>query len=187
MFYMEQISYIPKEMIIFGELLKKDSHVREISRKTKINHMSVKRIMDKLLSKNILNFRMDGKNKIFFLKDNLETKNLKIIYEAYKKIEIVKKYPILRTIFEKINENKNIKMAILFGSYAKNIAHSKSDIDIYLHTKNLKLKEEIERVNSKISVKIGEFNKKDFLIKEIIKNHIIIKGFEEYYYYNGEN
>jgi len=184
---MEQITYIPKEMVIFGELLKKESHIREISRKTNINHMSVKRIIDKLLDKNILNFRIEGKNKIFFLKDNLETKNLKIIYEVYKKIEIVKKYPILRTIFEKIDEDKSIKMAILFGSYAKNLAHPKSDIDIYLKTKDLKLKEKIESFNSKISVKIGEFNKKDFLIKEIIKNHIIIKGFEEYCRHERKN
>lgn len=175
------MNYIPKEMVVFGEILKKESHVREISRKTNINHMSVKRIVDKLLDKNILNFRIDGKNKVFFLKNNIETKNLKIIYEIYKKIEIIKKYPLLRSIFEKIEENKNIKLAILFGSYAKNLAHPKSDIDIYLKTKNLKLKKEVERVNSKISIKIGEFNKKDLLIKEIIKNHIIIKGFEKYY------
>ncbi len=178
---MEQISYIPKELIIFGELLKKESHIREISRKTNINHMSVKRLIEKLLDKNILNFKMQGKNKIFFLKENFETNNLKIIYEIYRRIEIIKKYSILRIIFEKINKNKKVKMAILFGSYAKGIPHSKSDIDIYLETKNLKLKKEIEMINSKISVKIGEFNRKNFLIKEIINNHIIIKGIERYY------
>jgi len=181
MFYMEQINYIPKEMVIFGELLKGDSHIREISRKLKVNHMSIKRIMDKLFERNILDFRTDGKNKIFFLKENLGTRNLRIIYEVYKKIEIVRKYPLLRTIFEKIEKNKNIKMALLFGSYAKERSHSKSDIDIYLETKSLKLKKEIEMINSKISVKIGKFNKENLLIKEIIDNHVIIKGFEKYY------
>lgn len=179
---MEQNSYNHKELIVFGELLKKESsHIREISRETQLNHMSVKRAIDNLSNQNILDFRMEGKNKKYFLKNNFESRNLKMIYEIYKRIEVVKKYPLLRTIFEKINENKRINLAILFGSYAKNRAHSESDIDIYIVTENLKLKEEIERINSRINVKIGKFNEKDFLIKEIIENHIIIKGVEEYY------
>ncbi len=178
---MEQISYITKELIVFGEILKKESHIREISRKISLDHMSVKRIIDELFKKNILDFKKEGKNKIFFLKNNIEARNLKIIYEICKNIEIIKKYPILRTIFEKISKNSRIKLAILFGSYAKGLAHSKSDIDIYIEIEDVKIKKEIEMINSKISVKIGKFNKNNILLKEIIQSHIIIKGFEKYY------
>jgi len=45
---------MPKKMVVFGELLRGDSHIREISRKLNVNHMSIKRIMDKLFERNIL-------------------------------------------------------------------------------------------------------------------------------------
>jgi hypothetical protein len=43
------------------------------------------------------------------------------------------------------------------------------------------LKQELEQLNSMLSVKIGEFDRSNPLIKEIEKNHIIIRGAENYY------
>ncbi|MBI4447428.1 nucleotidyltransferase domain-containing protein, partial [Candidatus Woesearchaeota archaeon] len=74
-----------------------------------------------------------------------------------------------------------IRLAILFGSYAKGTANKESDIDIYIDTKDANLKEEVELISSKISVKIGKYNKESLLIKEIEKAHVIIKGVELYY------
>ena len=54
-------------------------------------------------------------------------------------------------------------------------------MDIYIDTKNSRLKDDIELIDSKISVKIGDYNKDSLLIKEIEKNHVIIKGVEIYY------
>ena len=73
------------------------------------------------------------------------------------------------------------KLIILFGSYAKNIAKPESDIDIYLETEDQNIKKKTEEINSKLSVKIGAFNKDSLLIKEIIKNHVILKGAERFY------
>ena len=39
----------------------------------------------------------------------------------------------------------------------------------------------MKETNSKLSIKIGKFNTKSLLIKEIIKNHIIIRGLEDFY------
>jgi hypothetical protein len=61
------------------------------------------------------------------------------------------------------------------------LAKKDSDIDIYIDTKDSKIKEDIEHIDSKINVKIGNYNKDSTLIKEIEKNHVIIKGIEEYY------
>ena len=88
---------------------------------------------------------------------------------------------MLRRVIELIKKNDKIRLAILFGSYAKGIAAKDSDIDIYIDTKDAKLKEEAEQIDSKISVKIGSYNKDSLLIKEIEKNHVIIKGTELYY------
>jgi len=43
------------------------------------------------------------------------------------------------------------------------------------------VKEEIASVHSKIKVKIGEFDLGSPLIKEIVKNHVILRGVEEFY------
>ena len=96
-------------------------------------------------------------------------------------MESIKKYPQLRQIIRKIQKNKKIEMVILFGSYAKEIAKETSDIDIYVETNKKQIKEEIELIDSQINVKIGKYDKKNLLIKEIEKNHIIIKGTEKYY------
>ncbi|MDP1694356.1 MAG: nucleotidyltransferase domain-containing protein, partial [Candidatus Woesearchaeota archaeon] len=101
--------------------------------------------------------------------------------EVQKLLVTIKKYPSLRRVIELIKKNEKITLAILFGSYAKGTAHKDSDIDIYLCTTDTKLKEEVEAIDSKISVKIGNYNKESLLIKEIEKNHIILKGIELYY------
>ena len=72
-------------------------------------------------------------------------------------------------------------MIILFGSYAKGISKPNSDIDIYLETNDNKIKNKIKEINSRLSIKIGKFDAKSLLIKEIIKNHIIIRGLENFY------
>ena len=36
-------------------------------------------------------------------------------------------------------------------------------------------------IDSRLSVKIGRYDKESLLIKEIQKSHIVIKGVEEYY------
>ena len=76
-------------------------------------------------------------------------------------------------------------MIILFGSYAKGNEKSDSDIDIYLETINNKVKNKVKEINSRLSIKIGEFDLNSLLIKEIIKNHVIIRGLEEYYERNN--
>ena len=72
-------------------------------------------------------------------------------------------------------------MIILFGSYAKGISKKDSDIDIYLETNDNSIKTRVKEINSKLSIKIGKFDTKSLLIKEIIKNHIIIRGLEDFY------
>ena len=84
---------------------------------------------------------------------------------------------ILEEITKKIDE----KLIILFGSYAKGLAKKDSDIDIYIDTLNSKIKKNAEKINKKFSVKIGKYDNKSLLIKEIEKSHVIVKGVEEFY------
>ena len=61
------------------------------------------------------------------------------------------------------------------------MAKKDSDIDVYIEAKDQKLKREIELINSKINIQIGKYDKDNLLIKEIERNHVILKGAEEFY------
>ena len=143
--------------------------------------MTLTRKMEELQKKNIVDYETRGKNKVFFLKNSLEAKEFLFMAEHSKVIELIQLQPRLRKIVDKIKIEKSISLAILFGSYAKGTQAKSSDIDIYIETKQRKLKETFESMDSRLSVKIGEFNKDSPLAKEIIKNHIILKGVERYY------
>ena len=178
MLHMSQKDY--KIQIILS-LLNKSNHVRGLAKELETNQTTIARKLNELHAENIVDFKIQGKNKVFDLKKTLESKNNIFIAEQNKLNYIIKKYPGIKEITEKIHENKKIRLAILFGSYAKFIAHNTSDIDIYIETKDSNIKKELELINSKLSVKIGLYDKENLLIKEIEKNHVIIKGIELFY------
>jgi predicted nucleotidyltransferase len=175
---MEQKDY---ELEIINELLKNENHIRAIAKKLDINHMNIVRKMKELEKENVVDFREEGKNKVYFLKKTIEAKNYVFSAENYKLNNLLKRYPGLRGLVEKIQKNKRIKLALLFGSYAKGIANLDSDIDIYIDTSDKRIKEEIILIDSRLSIKIGKYDKSNLLIKEIEKNHVVIKGIEQYY------
>jgi len=176
---MVQNDNIDLEIIL--ALIKKEFHVREIARIIEKNHSTVIRKISKLAKENVIDYRQEGRNKIFFIKNNLNAKNYVYSAEIYKLNKLLKKHPELSIIFEEIKRHFRKGMIILFGSYVKGNEDIMSDIDVYLETMNIKIKNKINKINSKLRVKIGKFDINSLLVKEIIKNHIIIRGAEEFY------
>jgi len=166
-------------------LIKNRIHLREIARSIKESHSTVLRKIEKLIKENAIDYKKEGKNKIFFIKNNLRAKNYVYSAEIHKLNKLIEKHPNLSIIFEDIKKNFPKGMIILFGSYTKSNENPKSDIDIYLETTDNKIKNKIKELNSKLSVKIGDFDLNSLLIKEIVKNHIIVRGIEEYYERNN--
>lgn len=178
MLHMSQKDY---KIQIVEALLKKENHVRGLAKELNTNQTTIARKTKELYQENAADFQMEGKNKVFHLKKTLEAKQYAYIAELHKLKEALQKYPRLRLITENIRKNPKITLALIFGSYAKGTAHKDSDIDLYLETKDKKLKEEVELLDSKLSVKIGLYDPSNLLIKEIEKNHLLIKGIEVYY------
>lgn len=166
---------------LFNELLKREGHIRDLAKRINTSPMNVSRAVKILSKENLVDYRTSGKNKIYFIKKTTESRIYSFISEEYRLLEFLKKYPDIRKIVDAIQKNKKIKLALLFGSYAKGIAKKDSDIDIYIETNDKSIKKEIEIADSKASVKIGVYDKNNLLIKEIEKNHVIIKGAEHYY------
>ncbi len=175
---MEQKSY---KLEIINALLKRNNHARAIAKHLNTNHMNIVRKIKELSKDNVVDFRQEGKNKTYFLKKTAEAKVYILMAEHYKLIKILQDYPQLRAIIERIQKDKRINLAILFGSYTTGLAKKDSDIDLYIETKNIKIKKELSMLDSKLSIKIGKYDRETDLIKEIEKNHVIIKGTGEYY------
>ena len=169
------------EMDIIELLLKGDNHVRGIAKKLNESHSTVLRKLNGLKKENVIDSRREGKNKIFFLKDNLVSKTYIHQAELHKLTKLLRHNPELDVIFEEILKKTDEKLIVLFGSYAKGLAKKESDIDIYIETKSRSVKKSVEDIHSKINVKIGTFDIKSPLIKEIIKDHIILIGIEVFY------
>ena len=106
-------------------------HVREIARRTGLYAHSVNRFLNQLEKKSILKSEKDGNLKKYSLRLTKET-FLLLAYldlQQFEKLPGIRKHAIL--YFLKELKEKPI-IAFLFGSTAKNIFRSDSDIDILL-------------------------------------------------------
>ncbi|MCG2723205.1 MAG: nucleotidyltransferase domain-containing protein [Nanoarchaeota archaeon] len=166
---------------IIAAIMREPMHARAIAKKLGTNHMAVVRGLKALVVENAVDFQAEGRNKVYFPKKSLEARNFAVMAELYRLNKTIEKYPELRAIIESIQKNPKIGLAMLFGSYAKGIARTDSDIDIFIESEDRKIKQEIELLNSKLIVKIGSYDRDNLLIKEIEKNHVMIKGAETYY------
>ncbi len=169
------------ELEIILALLKNKAHLRSISRTLNESHSTVLRKINELLKKNVLDYKKEGRNKTFFIKNNLTAKNYVYSAEIYKLSKTIERYPELSIIFEDVKKEFQRGMILLFGSYAKWNPRQESDIDIYLETTDSKVKSRLRELNSRLGIKTGRFDVKSPLIKEIIKNHVVIRGVEEFY------
>lgn len=175
---MEQKDY---RLEIVGALLRERNHIRGIAGKIGTNHMLVARKIRELAQANVVDFVQDGRNKTYFLKKTAEARAYALMAESYRTVLLLAKYPGLRGVVEKIQKDSRICMAVIFGSYAKGLAAKGSDIDLFIGAGDRRLREELHLIDSRLSIKIGEYDRKNPLIQEMERDHIIIKGIEEFY------
>lgn len=162
-------------------LLKKEMHGRELSKTLETSLTRIQSILNELRRRNVLDYRVEGRNHVYFIKRNLIAKTFILNAESYKLAKLLSKYPFLEPLFKEATQKHPGKIIILFGSYAKFIPKEGSDIDLYVESTDKKVKETINRINERIRVKIGRFYKEDPLIQEVIRNHVILQGSEEFY------
>ena len=170
------------ESAVIDELIRqKKAHLRKLSVALGIPLTTVRRITDKLLKDNVLDYHQDGKNKTMFLKNNLYSRLKMYAMEHAKALALLQNYPELSILGERILGTADASMIVLFGSYAKFAASKESDIDIYIETDSRETKKKVKALYSKLSVKIGQFDLRNNLVKEIIKDHVILRGVERFY------
>jgi predicted nucleotidyltransferase len=156
---------------------------RDIAKKLKLNQKTVSNMLAKLEKEDVLKFSQEGRNKYYFLnKFNPDIKEIIKIIEISRKIKFLKKNAKLRGLFDNLEKNSE-GVVCIFGSYARGENTKNSDLDIL----SLGRTPEIENLEKSYNLKINvissskaKFDKNENIIKEVIKNHIILKGLEEF-------
>ena len=155
----------------------------QIAKKHNLNQKSIYLFMEELEKEGILTSEIQGKNKLYQLnKFNKELVNQFICsVEHLRTVYFYQENPGIKLIIQKILPH--IKgIAVIFGSYAKNTQKETSDLDIFI-AGNYNEKE-ISSISSTfgidINIKHQTSFREDTLIKEIKKNHILIKNTEQF-------
>ena len=169
------------QLDIVSLLSGEESHVRKIASKLNQPHVTISRRLKDLEQQNIVQYRTEGKNKIYSLKKNILAKKYLINSENHRLITTIEKYPFLEPVFTDILDICDSPLIIMFGSFARHAATDDSDIDIYIETEDTRLKKRLEMIDSRLSIKTGVFDQSSLLVREIIKHHVIVRGAEIFY------
>lgn len=170
---------------------KKSLHLREISRETEIDVKAIQLQLKKLEKINVLSSIIRGRNKDYQLNlNNVTTKYYLVMAETFTSIIYLKRHFLIKKIVEEI-ENKVHDPLILFGSFAKGTYTKDSDVDVFvISDKKINTNSIIDASNmvgKKISLKstsrqqfLEGLRNNDPLIKEIVSNHIVLKGADQF-------
>ncbi len=175
-----------KEQDILNEFIgdySKKIYGRDIAKRLKMNQKTVSNILNRLESEHILKFSTEGKNKYYFLNTfNSHIKEIIVMVEIKRKIDFLEKNKNVKDLFAKL-EQKSKGILVIFGSYAKGKQNKESDLDVFSIGEIKDTNDLEELYDIKINIIKSErekFQKEVPLIKEIINNHIILKGTEEF-------
>lgn len=160
---------------------------RELVKKVDLGQKNIALTLDEMEKKNILKFEFRGKQKLYFLNKKNPLIRLHLIKtEIERTLCFLEKYPLIKNAVVEINSNG---ITCIFGSYTTGTQKEKSDLDIFVIGK-AELPE-IRKVGEKYDIEISPkimsrrdfvhgLRKKEPLLAEVMKNHVIISGFEDF-------
>ena len=162
-------------------------HTREMAKLIKKNHVTLLPHLNALEKDKVLIAKIIGKNKVYVLNlDNILTENYLIISELVEAILYQEQVFLIKKITTEISKLDLSGSLILFGSYAKKTFKEDSDIDLFYlgelkETDTTKIKAVGKTYGKIINLKTATsenfesgLRKKDALIMEILKYHVIL-------------
>lgn len=168
-------------------------YVREMAKLTKKSHVTLLPHLKALERDKVLISKTIGKNKQYSLNfENIITKNYITLSEAIATTSFLKQIFLIKKITKEIFNLNFLGTIVLFGSYAKKTFKEDSDIDLFylgrITDKEIQNIKSIGKTYGKtINVKKSTLKnfesglrKKDPLIIEIIKNHVILQNSEQF-------
>ena len=178
--FLDHMSQKQNDLLIILALLAGEGHVRHLAQITGLSPSTIARLVHELSTKGVIDFREEGKNKICFLKETPEAESFIYMAEYYRRFLLLKNNHLRRLIKQLLSLTSD-ELVIMFGSQVRGDSSNESDIDVYIETDNSDLRDRLKEVSDSLNLKIGNFDKESPLGKEIIKNHVIIRGVERFY------
>src|SRR3989344_1912712 len=162
-------------------------YTREMAKLTQKSHVTLLPHLRALEKDKVLISKKIGKNKVYTLNpNNILTKHYLIINELFESIVYQEQVFLIKKITTEISKTKLIGSFLLFGSYAKKTFKEDSDIDIFYlgelkEAEIIKIKSIGKTYGKTINLKTATsenfesgLRKKDALIMEILKYHVIL-------------
>jgi len=164
--------------VFFNEPTKKH-YLIEISKKAKLAHTSVKRLLKELVKENIIkeDIEIKGKRKFPVYSSNINLNEYKRYKTIYNLIHI-EKSGVIDFLRSKLMPNS----IILFGSYSRGEDIETSDIDIFIQTKDEKINLGVyeKKLKRKIQLHFRDnFNSYPKELKNNILNGKVLYGYIE--------
>ncbi|MBR9704298.1 hypothetical protein GOV12_02720 [Candidatus Pacearchaeota archaeon] len=173
-----------KIIFLYKGNYKKSFHVREIAKLINTSHVAILPHLKELVNNNILQSKIKGRNKIFFLNlNNVLTKDFLKISEYINAIESINKHKFLEGLYKEIHnlpgtfilvnpQNIEVTLKIIYIGNSDDL-------------KNKNIKSISDRFNIKITIITGSLEqfesqliKQSNFIKNLLKNHIILTNTE---------
>ncbi|MBD3203882.1 hypothetical protein GF327_06285 [Candidatus Woesearchaeota archaeon] len=169
------------QLKILSKLIFRKYYLRELSGEINEIPSTILRNFNLLIKNNIVDSYTEGKNKYFFLPKRLYSYYLIKLAENYRTIQFLEKHRDKIALFTDIFKlSVNCSDVIIFGSFAKSLEKKKSDLDLLINEGKI-IKSKISDLGKKYNIEINpkifkSIDYNNYVIREIIKHHIILKG-----------
>jgi len=183
-----------KILSLYANDYKKSLHVRAIARETEVDVKAIQLQLVRLERANVLKSVLKGRNKEYFLNlDNYITKHFMAMAESFTSANFLTNNFVIKKIINEVGD-KLEGIVVLFGSFVAGKQIKESDIDLFVvGEKELgsigkaAIAEESRLIDREVSVKYSTRRKfiqgletGDPLVREVISNHILLKGVDEF-------
>lgn len=171
---------------------KNELTIRELANQIGADYKIIHTAIKRLINKNLLKSRKIGKSIQIGFNNKLGKKTLEVEFERREEILKNKNLRLMLDSIKKDISTSNF-ILLLFGSYAKKNETKNSDIDLIFIVSDEKIETKILDSISILPLKIHPlvFTEKQFVdmknshklnvVKEAIRNNIILHGIEQYY------
>ncbi|MCK4555760.1 MAG: nucleotidyltransferase domain-containing protein [Candidatus Aenigmarchaeota archaeon] len=172
---------------LFTDGYDREYYIREVEKLLKISPRTAQLILEGLEYKGIITSKIKGKIKAYTLKRSTSCQRYLAFTEQYKAITFFEKNLMIKEIIEKISPLIS-GIGVIFGSYAKGTENKHSDLDVFVAGKydmqGIRKVSELYGVDVSVkSYPLRTFEKNvenDVLLKEILKNHVVFLGLEQF-------
>lgn len=168
-------------------------HTREMAALVQKSHVTLLPHLQSLQKDKILTAKMVGKNKVYSLDfDNILAKKYLLLSETVETIRCLEEIFLIKKVATELFKLRLDGAVVLFGSYAKRTFKEDSDIDLFylgqLKDGDIQEMKKIGKTYGKtVNIKkstVKNFDaglrKKDPLIIEIVKSHVLLQNPEPF-------